>query len=58
MQQHPWGTPGYLPCKLWIQYNTGIIFFEKQIVRTLPTKLHEHQNQILNNLNIKLPGYL
>lgn len=36
-----------------IQYKN--YFFEKEALRLLPTKLSEHQDQILNTLNIKLP---
>jgi transposase len=39
-----------------IQYRSYNV--EKQAVRLLPTKLNEHQNKILEKLNIKLPRYL
>lgn len=39
-----------------IQYRN--YFFEKEIVRLLPTELLEHQNQILSALNIELPRNL
>jgi transposase len=39
-----------------IQYRN--YFFEKKVVRILPSQLHPHQTQILDALKVKLPRYL